>query len=525
MTRSNCLASFLLAALLLPPAILPAASAQEAAPAAPAAAPAKPLEPAKPSEPVRFVTEHSGRFGGRELRYRAVAGETFLRDRDGAPRAAFFTFAYLEDGVDDPSRRPVTFVWNGGPGSSSVWLHMGTFGPRRVEVPSDARDDGAPPYPIRDNPLTVLDLTDLVFVDPVGTGFSRALGEHEDRELWGLREDAESIAELIRVWITENRRWNSPRYLAGESFGTTRAAAVAGILESGGEAISLNGLILVSQALDYAGSTPAPTNPASYLTYVPTMAATAWHHGRVPDRPADLEAFLEEVRAFVYDEYAPALLRGSTLDDQTRARVRRELARYTGLDEAYVERADLRIHAWRFLKELLRDQGLAVGRIDGRYTGDDIDDVADSVEGDPSSYGIDSAYTAALHVYLASELGVEMDRPYVVSNRELGGAWRWRTVPDESSWEPAYVNTAPDLARAMRRNTELRVLVASGYYDFATPFFDAEITFQNHGIVGERVTMTYYRAGHMMYLHEPSHAQFLSDVRAFLGGGGSDQTR
>ena len=470
---------------------------------------------AKPvPEPRVFTSEHSGRFGGRQIHYRAVAGETYLKDEDGEPKASFFSFAYVKSDVTDPTTRPVTFVWNGGPGSSSIWLHMGTFGPRRVDVPSDARDDGPPPYPIEDNVDTILDLTDLVFVDPVGTGFSRALGEHEDEEFWGLAEDAASVAEFIRVWITDNRRWNSPKFLAGESFGTTRAGAVAGLLEGGPEGISLNGLVLISQALDYTGSTPAHDNLIAFVTYLPTMAATAWYHDRVPNKPESLEAFLDDARRFAYDEYAPALLRGSSLDEATRRAVTERLAYFTGLSEKYIGRADLRILAPRFLKELLRDQGKAVGRIDARYTGDDIDDVAETPEGDPSGYGIDGAYTAALNHYMAAELGVEMDRRYKVSGR-VGREWKWRTVPEGSFYEPAYVNVARQLARAMRRNDRLRVLVQSGYYDFATPFFDAELTFARHGFVMDRVEMTYYEAGHMMYLHDPSREKFLQDVRSF----------
>ena len=287
-------------------------AAQEKKPAA-----SKPIP-----EPKVFVTQHSGRFGGQPVRYQAACGETYLRDDKGEPTASIFSFAYTKQGVEDTATRPVMFLWNGGPGSSSVWLHMGTFGPRRVDVPSDPRDDGAPPYPIEKNQQTVLDLTDLVFVDPVGTGFSRALGKTEDEKFWGLEEDAESIADFIRVWVTEHGRWNSPKFIAGESFGTTRAAAVAELLEGGSGVVSLNGLILVSQALDYEGSTPRHDNLASFITYVPTMAATAWYHGKVPGKPADLEAFLEEARQFAYDEYTPALLRGSGLGAEERNRVR-----------------------------------------------------------------------------------------------------------------------------------------------------------------------------------------------------------
>jgi carboxypeptidase C (cathepsin A) len=522
MARSHTFAVALVAGVagLVPPAALaPHARAAQRPPepqttGQPAATPA-----GAPPEELRFVTTHTGRFHGRELRYTATAGETFLRDDKGVPRAAIFSFAYTMDGIDDAASRPVTFLWNGGPGSASIWLHMGTFGPRRAVVPSDARDDGAPPYTIEPNAGTVLDLTDLVFVDPVGTGFSRALGEHKDQEFWGLNEDAASVADFIRTWITEHRRWNSPKYLAGESFGTMRAAAVADILESGNEGIGLNGIVLVSQALDYEGSTPAFENFISYVTYLPTMAATAWYHRRLPNRPEKLETFLADARRFAIDEYAPALLRGSTLDRGTRDRVRARLASFTGLDETYLERADLRPLAGRFLKELRRADGVALGRIDSRYAGDDIDDLAEQPEGDPSSYGTSGAFTAALHQYMASELAVRTTRKYLTSNRELSTRWNWRTVPEGRPYEPSYPNVARRLAQAMRRNPDLRVLIASGYYDFATPFFDAELTVSRYGIVRDRVTMTYYEAGHMMYVHDPSRERFLADVRTFLTSG------
>jgi carboxypeptidase C (cathepsin A) len=469
--------------------------------------------------PVSFVTRHSGRYGTEAVAYTASASEIHLRDDKGEPKAAIFTFAYVKDGVKDAATRPVTFVWNGGPGSSSIWLHMGAIGPRRVVVPSDAQDDGPPPYQFEDNAASPLDATDLVFVDPVGTGWSRALGKHESKEFWGLHEDADSVTELIRAWVTENRRWASPKYLLGESFGTTRAAAVAGRME-GEAAMSLNGVILVSQALDYQGSTPEHDNLISYVTYLPTMAATAWYHGKVADRPADLRAFLTEARAFAVDEYAPALFKGNGLDPAARARLRARLARFTGLSETYLEQAELRPLAGRFLKELLRGEGKTVGRLDGRYLGEDVDRVAEQPDGDPGSAGISSAYAAGLNVYVAEALGVKMDRPYAVSGGpELGRNWKWRPTPEGSPWEPSYVNTSRDLSRALRKNRGLRVMVASGYYDFATPFFDAEYTFASRGFLKERLTFTYYEAGHMMYLHHPSLAQFAADVRTFIRGG------
>lgn len=487
---------------------------------APKAETSKDTTPKPVPAPKVFTTRHTGRFGDRTLSYTATAGETYLNDENEDPKASIFSFAYVAEGERDLSRRPVAFIWNGGPGSSSIWLHMGSMGPRRAAVPSDARDDGPPPYTLEDNTHALLDVTDLVFVDPVGTGFSRALGKHENKEFWGLNEDAITMAEFIRVWITRNRRWPSPKYLIGESFGTTRAAAVAGQLEGGSAPISLSGLILISQALDYTGSTPEPDNLIAFVTYLPTMAATAWYHNKVKDRPARLDDFLRQARDFAVDEYAPVLFRGQRADAAARARVAERLAYFTGLSTEYVMRADLRILVDRFRKELLRSEGKAVGRLDGRYAGDDMDDVGERPEGDAASYAIDSAYAATFSNYLATELNVEMDRDYAFSGgRQLGASWKWRTAPEGQPWEPAYVNVARDLSRALRRNSGLRVMVASGYFDFATPFFDAEYTFARHAILPERITMTYYEAGHMMYLHRPSLERLMADARSFIRAG------
>lgn len=473
-------------------------------------------EPKPIPEPVSFETRHRGIFNGVEVEYVARASETYLLDDDGGPTASIFSFSYHGAGDHDLARRPVIFIWNGGPGSASLWLHMGTFGPKRVAVPSDAENAGAPPYPILDNPLTLLDVADLVFVDPVGTGFSRSLGEYEGTEFWGLNEDATSVAAFIQRWVTDNGRWNSPKFIAGESFGTVRAAAVADLLE-GRMGISLNGIVLISQALDYAGSTPRDDNLASYITYLPTMAATAAYHGMVDPPDGDVEVFLQEARRFAVDEYAPALLRGTSLDDEGRDRIRDQLATFTGLDPKYIETADLRVTGTRFRKELLRGQGLSVGRADARYTRDDMDDTADRPDGDAASDGFQGAFVAALNHYLHEDLEVVMDRAYQPF-ADFSGKWNWKPVAEGKRWEPSYVNVSRRLASAMRRNPELKVLVASGIYDFATPFFDAEITFRRHAIPADRVEFTYYEAGHMMYVHEPSLELFMADVRRFVGG-------
>lgn len=464
--------------------------------------------------PVSFVTQHQGTFNGQTVRYTATAGETHLTNDSGRTTASIWSVTYTAD--DAQAGRPVTFVFNGGPGSASVWLHMGLFGPRRSRVPSNAdADDGAAPYPIVHNEYSPLDVTDLVFIDPVGTGYSRAVGESKDKDFWGLAPDAQSVAQFIRRWITTHRRWNSPRYIAGESFGTTRAAAVADALSGGGQDVALNGLILISQALDYTGSTPEHDNLIAYVTYLPTMAATARYHGRA-GMDQTLDEFLADARRFAVDEYAPALFKGNGLSEGERQRIGERLAHFTGLDVEYVLRSDLRVLAPRFLKELLRDKGVAVGRLDGRYVRDDIDDVAERPESDAASDAITSAYTAALNHYFATELDVVMDRPYKTSNGSIGRSWKWRPVPEGQYWEPSYVNVARGLSEAMRRNADLHVLVANGYYDFATPFFDAEYTFARHGILKDRVTMKYFEAGHMMYLHEPDLAALAQDIREFI---------
>jgi carboxypeptidase C (cathepsin A) len=464
-----------------------------------------------------FITTHEGVYNGKTLSYTATAKETYLTNDSGDSVASFWSVAYTLNNTKEASKRPVTFVFNGGPGSASVWLHMGLFGPKLVMVDSEAnKDDGAAPYLLKNNDYGLLDLTDFVFIDPVGTGYSRVIGKGKEKDYWGLKEDAKSVTAFIRKWITDNKRWMSPKYLAGESFGTTRAAAVAKELEGDGQNMALNGLILISQALDYAGSTSDHYNITSYITYLPSMAATAWYHKKA-GAGKSLEDFVQEVREFTYNTYTPALYKGDLLSKAERDNISDKLAYFTGLDKAYILKSNLRVLVPRFQKRLLYDEGLTIGRLDGRFMGDESDDVADRPTlGDPASYRIGAAYTAALNHYYASVLNVEMDRPYFTSNSKIGQKWRWRTVPDGSYWEPTPVNTAPDLGEAMRRNTDLKVLVANGYYDLITPFFDAEYTFARNGIVNDRVEMTYYEGGHMMYTHQPDLEKLSKDIRAFL---------
>jgi carboxypeptidase C (cathepsin A) len=475
----------------------------------PAPGPTQPKEVAAANrEPVRSVTRHTGTFGGQRVSYTAIAGETFLKAEDGTARAAIFSTTYLKE-PRDPNR-PVTFLFNGGPGSGSVWLHMGAFGPKRVAIPSDARDDSGPPYPIEDNPDALLDVTDLVFIDPVGTGFSHALGKTEPKEFWGVTKDAESVAQFIRLWLNEHGRWNSPKYLGGESYGTTRTAAVVNQLEGQYNDVALNGLILISTVLDFAAGADTPGNELGPMLNLPSMAVTALFHGKA--QAASAEAFAEEARQFALGPYATALLKGQRLSAEERAAVRRELSRFTGLSEQYLEQADLRVEPARFYKELLRDRKLTVGRLDSRYTGRDYDAAGETPDNDPSFYGIDAGYTAAINAHLRNNLKFASDRSYVT----IGNVqpWDW-TLPGGRDAN-AYLNLTPYIGRAMRENSGLRVFVGQGYYDFATPFFAAEYALTRTGVPQERVEYKYYGSGHMMYVRDDDRTALSRDVRAFI---------
>lgn len=503
--------SFCIAAAVAALAWSPAALAQDASkPDQKADAKAEAAVP----PPNVSVTRHTGRFGGLAVDYVATTGETYLTDADGKPTAAIFATSYVKAGKPDPNR-PVTFLFNGGPGSGSVWLHMGAFGPKRVVVPSDAKDDAAPPYPIVDNPMSLLDVTDLVFIDPVGTGFSKALGKTEPKTFWGLTADAKSVAQFIRIWLRENDRWNAPKYLGGESYGTTRSAAVVHELEGAYNDVSLNGVLLISTILDFGAQAEAQGNEMAYVVTLPSMAATAWYHGKVASRPATVEPFVEEARAFAVGEYASALLKGNRLQGAERAAVRAKLSRYTGLSEAFLDRADLRVTAGRFYKELLRDRGLTVGRLDSRYTGVDYDSAGETPDNDPSFYGIDGAYTAAINAYVRQDLNLKIDREYVT----IGGVgdWDWRLGGDRDL--DAYLNVTPYLSKALRENSGLRIFVGQGWYDFATPFFGAEYALSRTGVPADRVQFKYYDAGHMMYVREADLEKLSGDLRAFIRAG------
>lgn len=489
------------AALLLVLAFAPL-HAEETKPDSKADAPIPP--------PSVSTTRHKGVFGGVPVSYTAIAGETYLKDKDDKPAAAIFSTSYIKDGPVDP-RRPVTFLFNGGPGSGSVWLHMGAFGPKRVRIP-DAKDDGAPPYPIVDNPSSLLDVTDLVFIDPVGTGFSHALGKTEAKTYWGVTADAKSVAAFIRLWLNEHGRWNAPKFLGGESYGTTRSAAVTKELEGGYNDVSLNGVILISTILDFGAEAGTEGNEMQYVVTLPSMAATAWYHKHLAVQPAALEPFVQAARDFATGPYLTALAKGNSLPPAERDAVRRQLAQFTGLSETYLENANLRVTTDRFYKELLRDRGLTVGRLDSRYTGTDYDKAGEGPDNDPSFYGIDGAYTAAINSYARGDLGYRPDRDYVT----IGGVRDWDWKIGDGRDGVAYLNVAPYLSRALRENSALKIFVGQGYFDFATPFYAAEYSLNRPGFPAGRVEFHYYQAGHMMYVHDADLTKLSADIRGFI---------
>ena len=461
-------------------------------------------------EETQSVTQHTLRIGGEELQYTARTGFATLATEAGKTRARVFFVAYTLDGIDDVAARPITFAFNGGPGSSSVWLHMGAFGPRRIPM----ADDAAPPKPpgvIEENIHTLLASTDLVFIDPVSTGFSRAAVESEASAFHAVNEDIASIGEFIRLYTTRAGRWASPKFLAGESYGTTRAAALADHLQQK-HGMYLSGIALISMVLDFQTLAFQPGNDLPYVLFVPTYAATAWYHGRVgTGDPAELPGLLEEAEAFALGDYSRALLMGDRLPEAERRSIAERLGALTGIDADYVERANLRLRIDRFVKELRRDERTTVGRLDSRYVGHDADAAGESFSYDPSYAAIQGTYTAALNHYVRHDLGFESDLPYEILTDRV----RPWTFDDSDN---RYMTVAPMLRHAMNQNRDLKVFVACGWYDLATPHLAAEHTLAHLGLepaLRENIDIAHYPAGHMMYVHEPSHAALTKDLEAF----------
>ncbi|WND01957.1 peptidase S10 [Temperatibacter marinus] len=460
----------------------------------------------------KSITKHSVTIKGKKVNYTATAQYTTL-NKDGQPDAKLFSITYTKDGVKDTSKRPVAFFYNGGPGSSSVWLHMGAWGPEKIILPSDAKDDGAAPFNIAANNDSLLDVTDMVFIDPIGTGFSHTVGDGEGKTYWGLREDAASVATFIRTWLRRNGRWNSPKYIGGESYGTTRSAMLINALEGRYDDVSINGIILISTILDFSVYAYAEGAELAYMTALPTMAATAQYHGKAGGG-VPLADFVEQARQFAVEDYAPALLLGSKLKGKKREEILKGLMKFTGLSKRYLELANLRVHYQEFNRELLRDEGYSVGRLDSRFKGKEVVGNSERPEIDPSFYGIDGGYTAALNHWVRDRLKFNPDREYTI----IGGVRSWNWKIGTGMWREPYMNVTQFIGKAMRGNKDLRVFNAAGYYDFATPLLGAEYALDRSGIDPARVTYTYYPAGHMMYIHHPSLKQLNDDIRSFING-------
>jgi len=452
-----------------------------------------PPAPAPPPVETTSKTKHSIQVNGKPLAYTATAGTLVLK-KDDKPWASMFYVAYTRDDIQDVAKRPITFAFNGGPGSSSVWLHMGALGPKRVEMGPDG-EQPKPPYRLVDNEDTSLEFTDLVFIDPVTTGFSRAAPGEQDKQFHGFDGDLESVAEFIRLYLTRAERWRSPKFLAGESYGTTRSAALSQrLLENDG--IYLNGITLISSVLNFETISFARGNDLPYALFLPSYTAAAWYHKKLPkDLQGDFEKALGESRRFAGNEYSVALMKGDKLTAAERTNAVHELARLTGLPEQYIEESNLRISESRFTKELLRDRRKTIGRYDSRLEGSDLDAAGDTPDFDPSYASVQGVFTAMFNDYVRGELKYASDVPYQVLTGKVQ-PWNY------DRFQNRYVNVAEMLREAMTQNPSLKVMIANGYYDLATPFFATEYTVSHIGLdpgLSNHISLTYCDAGHMLY--------------------------
>jgi carboxypeptidase C (cathepsin A) len=461
------------------------------------------------------VSEHEIKLGDQTIKYKATAGYLPIKDDNGKDRANFFFVAYEkqhEDGAD-LSKRPVTFVFNGGPGSAAVWLHLGCVGPKRVSLTDDGHAP-PPPYKLVDNDQSWLDLTDLVLIDPVGTGFSRPAEGQKGESFWGVQEDVSSVGDFIRVYTTKYERWLSPKFLAGESYGTTRAAGLSQYLAAR-HGIALNGIILISTVLNFQTLSPSDGNEIPYALFLPTYTASAWYHKKLaPDLMENLEKTLKESEQFAGNEYLTSLTKGGSLTADQRKALVEKIARYTGLSAGFVDKANLRIGPGEFRKRLLEDQRQLIGRYDSRITGFDPQPTSANSEYDPSSPEYLTAYSATFNDYVRRVLKFENDMPYEVLSSRIG-PWNF------GEGGRGYLNVSSELRSAMIRTPHLRVLFVSGYFDLATPYFATDYTVNHLDLSPElraNIMQTYYMGGHMVYHPHKSHEKLKVDVRAFMEG-------
>jgi carboxypeptidase C (cathepsin A) len=454
------------------------------------------------------VTHHTISVGGKTLTYTATVAQMPLKDAAGETEAHIFYMAYTLDGVTDPAKRPVTFCFNGGPGSASMWVHMGGMGPRSPRLLPNGNMP-PPPFQLKDNPNTWLDMTDLVFIDPVGTGYSRAKTVEVARRMNGVQGDIQSVGEFMRMYVTRSNRELSPLFIAGESYGTFRAAGVAGYLIDRG--LAFNGVVLIGTTLNLE-TIWSRSDDLVYELELPTYGADAWYHKKVAAdlQKKDLKSFLKEVGNFATGEYAVALNKGDELTGSERKTIVDKLVRYTGLDAHYIEQSNLRWDVSHFARQLLRDKNETIGRYDGRLTGASSLNTGETSEFDPSSTEITPPFTAAFQSYMRNELNYKTDMYYYTS----GGIQPW-----DYGVQNGFGDTTSLLINALTKNPYMKVLVAAGYYDLATPFFAVEYTFNHMGLnpdMHKRISWAYYQAGHMLYIDSDSHAKMHHDIGEFL---------
>jgi len=465
-------------------------------------------EPAPEERQVQ--TQHVTVIDDQEIPYTATTGTYVLKDKEGKAKAEIFFVAYTRDDVDDRTARPITFAFNGGPGSSSVWLHLGMLGPRKVQMEEFGRV--APPHHLERNPHSLLDITDLVFIDPVSTGFSKPAPGEKAEDFHGYEKDIETVGEFIRLYVTRNERWLSPKFLIGESYGTTRGSGlIAHMMDTHG--MAFNGLMLISVVLNFQTISFTTGNDLPYLLYLPTYAATAWYHGRLPEelQSLPLETLLARVETFVQEAYLPALFRGDALPHSERLAIVEKLAQFTGLSPDYILQTNLRIEIFRFTKALLRDQRRTVGRLDSRYKGLDRDAAGERFEYDPTFPQLAALYTAAFNDYVRRELGFAMDEKYHVLAR-LYPNWDFGA-------KNKFLDVSDDLRKTISQNPQLQVFIANGYYDLATPYFATRYTIDHLGLepeLRENIHASWYEAGHMMYIHPSSLAKLRARLLTFI---------
>jgi carboxypeptidase C (cathepsin A) len=474
-----------------------------------------------PPQAVQSVTQGSVTVEGSRIDYVATAGTIILKNDRGKPTGSMFYVAYVKSGVKDAGQRPVTFFYNGGPGSSSMWLHMGAFGPLRV-VTSDHTHTPAAPYRMVSNEYSLLDVTDEVFIDEMSTGYSRIIGKDEGgaggpKDFYGIDADVASFAQFITRYLSKNDRWNSPKYIYGESYGTLRSAALVDYLGER-DSTDINGVILQSTVLSHLTNRFWANNDVPYEVFLPSYAASAWYHHRLPNQPAELQPFLRQVEQFALNDYAEALNAGNSLSSDQFNAVAAKLHEYTGLSTAYIEKANLRITDQEFFNQLLADQNETVGRLDSRFAGPSIDPLSEGALYDPQSAAITSAYAAAFNTYAHKTLKFGGDRDYRVEGRVNP----WSLVhmdPVTRRPQDGFASVAVDLAQAMKRNPDLQILAQNGYYDLATPYFGTVYIMNHLAIPPElrsHIQMEFYDSGHMIYVHAPALKKLHDTTAAFI---------